>query len=153
MWNKNMITDKKYIYYIGIDCGVNTGLGLWDRRNKKLCDVTCVSILAAIDEVKNIYINNPDELFVRVEDARLRKWIPQEKNEKAERGKREGAGSVKRDAGIWEEFLMAYKIPYEMVAPKDNKTKLSADYFKQLTGWQGSTNEHGRDAAMLVFGY
>jgi len=31
-------------------------------------------------------------------------------------------------------------------------TKLTADQFKRITGWHGRTNEHGRDAAMLVFG-
>jgi len=25
--------------------------------------------------------------------------------------------------------------------------------FKQWTGWEGKTNDHGRDAAMLVYGY
>lgn len=44
-------------------------------------------------------------------------------------------------------------IPFELVAPKNNKTKVSADYFKKLTGWEGRTNEHERDCAMLVFGY
>ena len=30
-------------------------------------------------------------------------------------------------------------------------TKSKADTFKKLTGWTGRTNEHARDAAMLVF--
>lgn len=41
----------------------------------------------------------------------------------------------------------------EMVPPKNNKTKLDATKFKQITGWKERTNEHGRDAAMLCFGY
>ena len=31
-------------------------------------------------------------------------------------------------------------------------TKLSAEQFRRITGWTEQTNEHGRDAAMLVFG-
>ena len=30
--------------------------------------------------------------------------------------------------------------------------KLDAAAFKRLTSWQGRTSEHGRDAAMLVWG-
>jgi hypothetical protein len=39
-----------------------------------------------------------------------------------------------------------------MVAPMNIKTKIKAEAFKRLTGWQGQTNEHSRDAAMMVFG-
>jgi hypothetical protein len=142
---------RNYKYYVGIDCGVNTGFGLWDKYNKRLIEVTSMSIIEAINYVDGLAMNNPDEVFVRVEDARLRKWIPRQNTITAELGRREGAGSVKRDAQIWEEFLTANKIPFELVAPKNNKTKVKAEYFKKITGWQQLTNEHGRDAAMLVF--
>jgi hypothetical protein len=39
------------------------------------------------------------------------------------------------------------------VAPKNNTTKISAEYFKAVTKWTARTNEHGRDAAMLVVGF
>jgi hypothetical protein len=39
-----------------------------------------------------------------------------------------------------------------MVAPKNAITKMKAEYFRQLTGYKGKTSEHGRDAAMLVYG-
>lgn len=47
---------------------------------------------------------------------------------------------------------MEQDIPYELVAPRDNRTKLSALQFRNLTGWPARTTEHGRDAAMLVYG-
>lgn len=46
------------------------------------------------------------------------------------------------DLGVW----------FEMVAPKRNMTKLTHDGFVAITKWKGRTNEHKRDAAMLVFG-
>jgi hypothetical protein len=64
----------------------------------------------------------------------------------------QGAGSVKRDCNIWEEFLTEKRIPFEAVAPKHNVTKLRADAFRNITRWEGRTNEHERDAAMLVYG-
>ena len=67
-------------------------------------------------------------------------------------GRRQGAGSVKRDSQIWEDFLSDNGIRFEMRAPKNNTTKLSADVFKALTKWPKRTNSHERDAAMLVFG-
>lgn len=119
---------------------------------KRFTIVKSTTILQAIAEVKDAWEREPGSVFIRVEDARLRKWIPQQKTETAERGRREGAGSVKRDAQIWEEFLNANDIPHEFVAPKNNKTKMSADYFRKISGWIGQTNSHARDAAALVIG-
>lgn len=106
-----------------------------------------------MEMIKAWNLDHPGEVFVRVEDARQRTWVPWQKNEKAERGKREGAGSVKRDAKIWEDFLTDLGVPFEMVPPKNNKTKVSAEYLKQLTGYTGTTSKHARDAAMLVIGF
>ena len=70
-----------------------------------------------------------------------------------ERKKLQGVGSVKRDATIWEDFLKDLGVKFEMVAPKRNVTKLTQETFKRYTGWSSKTNEHGRDAAMLIYGY
>jgi hypothetical protein len=132
-------------YLIGIDTGVNTGYALYDRKLKKLLTVDTTRIHNAIDGVKTWNNNN---LFVRVEDARLRNWFG-----KSGREKLQGAGSVKRDSKIWSDFLTDEGIPFEMVAPKNNVTKISAEAFKKLTGYTGRTSEHGRAAAMLVWRY
>lgn len=143
---------RNYKFYIGIDTGVNTGIAVWSKEDKKVLSIDTVAIHRAMEVVRNWNITYPGGIFARVEDARLRKWIPRQKDQRAEAGLREGAGSVKRDASIWEDFLTDHNIPFELVAPKDNKTKMTSDYFKKVTGLKGSTNEHGRDAAMLVFG-
>lgn len=143
----------KYKYYIGIDCGVNTGICIWSREEKEITFIATVKIHYAIKFVESWAHSWPGKIFVRIEDARKRKWIPKQKNEKAERGRREGAGSVKRDAVIWEDLLTDLGVDFEMVAPAKNKTKASADYFQKLTRYTGSTSEHARDAGMLVCGY
>jgi hypothetical protein len=143
---------KRYKYYIGIDCGVKTGMCVWSAFDKRIRHISTVKIHQAMAGVKFWHDGNPKEIFVRVEDARKRTWVPWQENEKAERGKREGAGSVKRDAIIWEDFLEELGVDFEMVAPKDNKTKLTAEAFKAVTRYDGTTSEHARDAAMLVFG-
>ena len=88
---------------------------------------------------------------VYFEDARQRKWYGT-RTAKEDRNKLQGAGSVKRDCAIWEEALTDWGIEWHAVAPKNNYTKMTAEAFRRLTGWTERTNEHGRDAAMLVWG-
>jgi len=142
--------NKQYKILIGIDPGVNTGLAVYDRTAKKLIHVKTTSIVRAQDFIRERFLKELclNEVLVRFEDARLRKWFGKTGKEKWQ-----GAGSIKRDCQIWEEFLQENCIAYEMVPPKNNKTKLDADTFKKITGWPDSTNEHGRDSGMLVFGF
>ncbi|MBC7947197.1 MAG: hypothetical protein H7Y42_04905 [Chitinophagaceae bacterium] len=141
--------------FIGIDCGVETGFCVWDKEERIVRFIGTMQIHKAMKFLKD-WIEWTHErggrVKVRVEDARLRTWIPREKNEKAERGRREGAGSIKRDANIWEDYLTDLKVDFEMVAPKNNRTKTTAAYFKALSKYEGPTNEHARDAGMLVIG-
>ena len=135
-----------YKYYIGIDTGVSTGIAVWDAENKDFLLIETTMIHRAMDLVKQ-HANRSDT-FVRVEDARLREWFGQSGREKLQ-----GVGSIKRDAKVWEDFLKDIVCPFEMVAPKNNTTKLNAGTFKSITKWEGKTNEHSRDAAMLVFNF
>lgn len=128
--------------YIGIDPGVNTGVAIWDSAQQKLLQVTSMKILEAMNLIRQHPI-----AIVYIEDARQRKWFGNSGKEVLQ-----GAGSIKRDCQIWEDFLNDnHNFAYYWVAPKDNRTKLSAAQFKAYTGYTGKTNEHGRDAAMLVF--
>lgn len=136
--------------YVGIDTGVNTGIAVWREGEFRLIETVGIVkamalVIAYVDQVE-------DDITVVIEDARLRTWIPREKSNAEYRGKLMGAGSVKRDASIWEEFCQLYDVNLLRVPPKNNTTKLSADAFARITGWKGRTSEHARDAAMLVFG-
>lgn len=143
----------KYIYYIGIDTGTNTGICVWNRKEKFIRYIETMPIYKVLSEVERWHRHTEGGVFVRLEDARLRKWIPKQKNERAERGRREGAGYVKAHAQIWEQFLTDYNIPFELVAPKNNKTKVTQAYFNKLTGFNDKCSQHARDAAMLVIGF
>lgn len=133
---------------IGIDTGVNTGYAVAiDHGNGgELYQVECLSITKAMQSIQEIKrVNGKDNLKVYVEDARKRTWFTGGKE------KAQGVGSVKRDAQIWEDWCKEQEFNYIMVHPKSNATKTKADLFKKITGWNGRTNEHARDAAMLVF--
>ncbi len=138
---------------IGIDPGVNTGFGTWDRKEKRLIAVCSLPIHKAMHEVK--CIAESGLLFdVVVEDARQRTWFSgaDARAERSGAGIREGVGSVKRDASIWEDYLIDLGVKFTMRAPAKGGTKWSADYFRRVTGWEGRTNHNARDAAVLVFG-
>lgn len=135
---------------IGIDTGENTGVAVWNIAAQDFIWIASMDIIDAMDLVTDYAKRDIYNLrIVRVEDARKRTWIPR----KVGREVLQGVGSVKRDAAIWETFLTKRGIAFEMVAPKDNITKLTAPEFRRLTGWPERTNEHGRDAAGLVWKY
>lgn len=135
---------------IGIDTGTKTGFAVYDTLKKKLIDVNTLPLHRALRLV--LSYNKENYLHVVFEDARKRKWIPNSGDPRKEAGRRMGAGAVKRDAAIWEEFLIDEGIPYTAVAPRKGATKWSPGYFARVTGWSKRTSEHSRDAALLVYG-
>lgn len=145
------------MYYIGIDTGVNTGVAIWDNRKRSLLLVETTTIhkaMKVVEEYKEEAESESTKVIVRVEDPRQRTWFGTERMSREEERKRlQGVGSVKRDASIWDAFLEDLKVEYEMVAPKRNVTKLTQERFKAITGWEKRTNEHSRDAAMLIYGF
>lgn len=143
-------------FVVGIDPGTTTGLAIYNRPTRSIDIITSGTLL----EMQYLLQAHPWNarikaglVFVRMEDARLRTWIPRQKTASWELGRREGAGYVKAHCAIWEDFCKLWGIPHELVAPKNNKTKVKADYFWKLTGWCGRTNEHERDSCMLCYGY
>lgn len=137
----------QYKYFIGIDTGTNTGFAVWSRPDKKLLEVSTLLIHEAMEKVLHYHKMYGEDLFVRVEDARLRTWFGDKSPASLQ-----GAGSIKRDCSIWDDFLKDKGIHFASIAPKRGLTKLQPDKFKLFTGWEGKTSNHARDAAMLVFG-
>lgn len=136
--------------HIGIDPGVKTGFAVWDSEKQKFLEISTCTITEAMNRViihRNMALTSEKDIMLHIEDARLRKWYGNSGREKLQ-----GAGSVKRDSKIWEDFCKENDIEYRMVAPKNNRTKVSKEYFNKITGWTKQTTDHARDAAMLVFG-
>lgn len=129
---------------VGIDPGVATGFAV--TIDGSLHTVTTLTILTAMAQIFDS-IGRRENVHVYWEDARLRTWFGSKGREALM-----GAGSIKRDCSIWKEFFALHKLANTPVAPRHNNTKLKAPEFQCITGWAGKTNEHGRDAAMLIFG-
>ncbi len=135
---------------VGIDPGIHTGLAVWDPPPRQFLEIRTVGIVAAMEYLSEIRQDRGIGLLV-FEDARQRTWIPREKDIRQVKGRAMGAGSVKRDCSIWEEWCKAKGIQFVATRPKTGLTKLTDAYFRGLTGYDRRTNDHGRDAAMLVF--
>ena len=130
---------------IGIDTGVNTGIAVWQDGELQLVD--SMTITKAMRYILTCHPHKYTKLYI--EDAR--KWIGVNGKTKATQARLQGAGSVKRDAKIWEDWCKEHDYEVVFVKPMGKGLKKSADEFKRITGWQGRTNEHARDAAMIVY--
>ena len=133
--------------YIGIDTGTQTGFAVWSHEQRKVLRIETMAIHQAMAAVLD-YINEygPENVFVRYEDPKQRKWF----GPNAEK-KKIGAGYVRRDSTVWKGFLSDNKIPFAAIHPLKGLTKMTAEQFEKYTGWKKRTSEHARDAAMLVF--
>ena len=135
------------ITLIGIDPGVTTGSATLylNCYGERVFLVGSSTILNIMDDVKKMTLVN--HTLVIMEDARLRTWFGHSGPERWQ-----GAGSIKRDCQIWEEFLQAHEIPYLLVPPMRNRTKMNSAEFAKYTGIKRS-NQHERDAAALLLPY
>ena len=125
---------------VGIDPGVTTGVAFYDLPARAFVNITSGKIL---DMMALVHEAKPDYLLM--EDARLRRWFG-----KAGREKLQGVGSIKRDCQIWEDFLIAEGIDYSLLKPTKGTTKWEPAVFRAYTGYLKRTNEHSRDAAVLI---
>ena len=158
---------KTYDLHIGIDTGVNTGMAVFDTKKQRLIHLQTTGIWSAIKTVLS-YKRQGFSILVRIEDARQRRIGETKKQafarmakgdmrttEQVTKSKAQGVGSVKRDAGIWEEVLKEESIDFELISPKYNVTK-SVPLFEKITGIDAIKllgkikAEHAVDAAFLV---
>lgn len=126
---------------IGIDPGRHTGLAV--IKDGKLVRCETMMIHEAMKELEGF---GPDyveyDIHVVVEDARKRSGKPEAA---------QGAGAVKRDSSIWEDFLTDLKISFKMVPPRKNGTRFRDEIFwAKYPYWQKRTSVHSRSAANLL---
>ncbi len=137
---------------VGIDPGAHTGYAVWCTTEKRLLVVESLPVHRAMDRVRELHRVGMLRHVV-FEDARQRRgYFGATDAAQASRGAgvREGVGSVKRDCGIWQDFLVDLDIPFEARKPQAGTTKWAASYFARVSGWTAKTNQHARDAACLV---
>jgi len=139
--------NDKTLILIGVDPGKMTGISAYSTKTKSLIMCETDSIIGAMETVKDLLSDKNISIEIVYEDAKKRKWFGNSGREKLQ-----GAGSIKRDCTIWEEFAKYHQIPCTGVAPSAGSTKMNKDTFARITGWIGRTSVHARDSALLVIG-
>jgi hypothetical protein len=137
--------------FIGLDCGVNTGVAVWDSFERKLTTfktdfwgcVDYINKLTASKEVFKVIIENPalnKPTFRKKGAYGMAVYNKISQN----------VGSVKRESTLLIEYFERNKIHYEQVCPMTHKW--SHDYYKSITGLTKRVSQHERDASKYVWG-
>ncbi len=137
--------------YMGIDPGVHTAI--CSKQGEAVVFYT-FNFWDAIDYIDQMHIQHEEALCVVVEKTEKgMHWnkYPGLKGKKLNYicTVAQNVGMNMRDARLLIEYLKKNNIRHRIVKP--TKSKLDAAKFKRVTGHMESTNQHERDAAMLIW--
>jgi hypothetical protein len=140
-------------YLIGIDPGAKTGLVIYDRQDKKFTSLLTTDfwgayhIVAAYPkESVEIYVENPNMI-----KRPMYRRLSHIKEENVRENMASKVGENRREAELLIKGLKGRGFTVKECKP--TQTKMDAEQFRKYTGFKGATNQHVRDAGMLVFGY
>lgn len=157
---------------IGLDPGATTGLGIYLAQEKRLELVMGKTFWEVHSFLKGwLKMNVGEDQVVGfvVEDSRKDNVVFGAMGTYAAVKKRGGhqraigaatkqarnVGKVDAHCDLWIDWIETMEYPLQTVAPSSRKKgidlKLSSDKFNKITKYENKTNEHGRDAAMLVW--
>lgn len=149
--------------HIAIDAGATTGIAIWDGTFLKLDSGGFWDIIYWIE--KYIYDDlkpNKIDFIIYIENPNLNKITFRRRGHfRTDDRKAQNVGMNKRDAKLWIEWCELNKIPYVPVKPLRKKKngvfiwkgvdgKISHQEFISLTKYQKQTNQHERDACLIL---
>lgn len=130
-------------YRIGLDIGVNTGIAVYNEGTKKL------------EVVQTLDIDDSYEIIKRYcSEYRITVYLEDVTKIGGSHAMAQGAGSIKRDYGIWIKRFNKLGISYISTRPKHNRSllfKCTDEFFRVQTGWDKRTSQHARDAVALIW--
>lgn len=138
--------------YIGIDPGKATGLAIYDTETGQFDNVYSTTFWGAINAIDVLIAQSMTgkyELCAVVELPTTKAVWHKAKSAGAKDRAAVNVGSVIREAELIVDYLKEQGI---RVITQHPRGKVDADYFKRVTGWQGVTNSHSRDAGILCYG-
>lgn len=155
--------------FIGIDAGKVCGVSVWSKSEKKFLSIESCSFwdcIESLDRARKFYIPiNEYDLTVVIEDVTQNSPVffamtTYKKTAGGHDNKIRAVGEqAKRVGTVWDkteliiEWCERNKVKIIRKRPSGKSgTKMKADTFRNFTKWQGATNEHGRDSAMLIIG-
>ena len=132
---------------LGIDPGQKTGVAIFIRGAlTEVRTTTPNGVAALLDELQ------PERVVF--EDSRLTKatW-GRGVSPAALRKIARNVGQIDAWCSQLVDLCAVRGIVAHGISPKGKGAKLNAEQFKALTGWDGSSNEHQRDAAAVAWPY
>jgi hypothetical protein len=139
-------------FVLGIDPGRATGLAGFDPHENRLLFVGSDRPLASIKRIER-WAAGGLLLGAYVEDSRRSPVYARHagKNRSERDRVARSVGRIDQLIDLYLAVLHAAGVPAKGVPPVRSK-KWDAATLRCVTGYEGRTNEHGRDAARLVFG-
>lgn len=134
---------------IGIDPGKNTGFAVYDRSKKRLVSLWTIDFGLAI---RKLEANHSEIDHVRIERPKT-KYVWQSVKRQDLRAAMNIAfrvGMNQREAQL---LISECRRRQFRVVEMNPQGKIDQQRFRMLTGWEGRTNEHIRDAGMLCYGF
>ena len=133
---------------LGIDPGNTTGMAVFN--DGKLTGLWSCSSVECLQYLEATRVDH-----VVLEDSRLQQhiWNAGGKDRPQALRVARNVGSIDRICAQVEEICVSRDISLLMISPRAKGGKTPAEEFKAVTGWDGRTNEHQRDAAMLAWNY
>lgn len=142
------------IYKVGIDPGSNkSGVAvLWNGHYSQLLYLDYEELRDFVDRMPDdteFYVEDPDSM--RVVHNRL-----QTDSKSIAMGQRmaRNIGQCQHAATMIINMIKNKNRSVRPIKPQrgiSKRTKKDANFFNRLTGWTGTSNEHKRDAAMLIY--
>ena len=141
--------------FIGVDAP--KGIALWSGVNQKFYRISTVDFWTIIQVIQDNFELYGTKLLVVVEDPAVNKptFIRHGLGQNRMKKIAQNVGMNKQCATLIIKFCNIHNIPCKPAAPLRGllkKWKNDIDMFKSMTGYEGSTSEHGRDSSALVFG-
>ena len=139
------MSDARYL--IAIDPGKQSGVAVWDYARQCVMNVYTFNFWQLHDFVLEQY--QPDDGVILIESSESQSylWHAQGKNRAVTGKVGRSVGANNREASLLAERFASRGYSVGTVKPKN--TKLSAEAVKRLSGYQGRTNNHNRDAIMI----
>lgn len=144
--------------FMGIDPGQETGVALWDKKNQKFISISTMTFWRTIEWMyhwKESQALHDILLTVFLEDPTQNRpvWIRDGMEDRRHVKIAQDVGKNKRDAELIHEWCSLQMVECKLLVPgKNSQSKLTPESFKNITKYSGRTSQHGRDAAMLVYG-
>lgn len=132
---------------VGIDPGVKTGFAI--AESGKLTHLETVDFWGAYDRIREWDPGCVEMITIEISET-THMWGKQlYGNDQDKRRVKMGqnVGAVRREGQLLAQRLRQRGYSVRCVPPRG---KVSADYFRRLTGWTGTSNEHTRDAGLLA---